>query len=112
MPPRPRPVSLDGTMAAKPRIRWHLTAAHTDGRLLRAELWVPAGTPARPLHSHPREEERLELLGGTMELDVGERRRLLGCGHGPVVIAPGTPHSWRNAGPEVLHLMFDLELIG
>lgn len=99
-------------MASKPRIRWHLTAAHTGGRLLRAELWVPAGTPARPLHSHPLEEERLELLGGTMELAVGDERSTLGCGHSPVVIAPGTPHGWRNAGADVLHFMFDLELIG
>jgi uncharacterized cupin superfamily protein len=99
-------------MASRPRIRWHLTAAHTDGRLLRAELWVPPGTAARPPHSHPREEERLELLSGTMELEVDGERSTLGCGHEAVVIAPGTRHSWRNAGTDVLHFMFDLELIG
>jgi uncharacterized cupin superfamily protein len=99
-------------MAAKPRIRWHLTAAHTDGRLLRAELWVPPGSPARPLHSHALEEERIELLGGTMELVAGGRRSTLRCGHAAVVIAPWTPHGWRNAGSDILHFMFDLELIG
>jgi quercetin dioxygenase-like cupin family protein len=98
-------------MPSKPRIRWHLTAAHTDGRLLRAELWIPAGTPGRPRHSHPCEEERLELLAGAMELEIGAERRTLGRGDGAVIPA-GTPHSWRNAGTEVLHFMFDLELIG
>jgi quercetin dioxygenase-like cupin family protein len=99
------------TMAHRPRIRWHLTAAHTDGRLLRAELWIPAGTPARPRHTHPREEERVELLAGAMELEIGSERHVLNRGDGAVIPA-GTPHSWRNPGTEVLHFMFDLELIG
>jgi quercetin dioxygenase-like cupin family protein len=111
MPPGARPVTVSPTMPPKPRIRWHLTAAHTDGRLLRAELWIPAGTPARPLHSHPCEEERLELLAGAMELDVAAERHMLERGD-EAVIPAGTPHSWRNPGPEVLHFMFDLELIG
>jgi len=65
---------------------------------------APAASDAR--------EERLELLGGTMELDVGGERNVLCCGHEAVVIPPGTPHGWRNAGADVLHFMFDLELIG
>ena len=47
-----------------------------------------------------------------MELDVGGERNVLCCGHEAVVIPPGTPHGWRNAGADVLHFMFDLELIG
>ena len=71
MPARARPGTVSARWLPEPRIRWHLTAAHTDGRLLRAELWVPPGTAARPPHSHPREEERLELLSG----DDGARGR-------------------------------------
>jgi quercetin dioxygenase-like cupin family protein len=98
-------------MASKPRIRWHLTAADTGGRLLRGELWIPAGPAPRALHSHPREEERIELLAGAMELDVAAERHVLGRGD-EAVIPAGTPHGWRNPGTEVLHFMFDLELIG
>ena len=47
---RPARGHSTGTMATRSRIRWHLTAADTEGRLLRGELWVPPGAPARPLH--------------------------------------------------------------
>jgi|SRR5215218_9836283 len=97
-------------MVAAPALRWHLTLADTDGRLQRSELWIPPGAPAGPVHAHPREEERLELLSGTMELHVGGRRRTLERGDGTVIPA-GAPHVWRNAGPGVLHFMVDLEVV-
>ena len=99
------------SMLARSRIRWHLTEAHTGGRLLRAEVWVPAGAPPRAVHRHPDQEERMELLAGAIELQLDG----VACRHerGAVIVIPaGTPHGWRNPGPDALHFMFDLELIG
>ena len=99
------------SMPARSRIRWHLTAAQTGGRLLRAELWVPPGAAPRRVHRHPRHEERLELLAGALELEVDGVACALARGD-VAVIPAGATHGWRNPGPDVLHFMFDLELIG
>jgi quercetin dioxygenase-like cupin family protein len=87
--------------------RWHLTAAETGGRLVRAELWAPPGCAAGPPHVHEEAEERVELLAGAMWLLAGRTQRTLGRGDAATVLA-GVPHAWANAGAEVLHFMFEL----
>lgn len=90
------------------RLKWLVSSAESGGELVRAELWVRPGGGARGQHLHRRSEERLQLLAGTMELRVGRSRRLLRAGDRATIPA-GLPHGWRNAGPEELHLIVELD---
>ena len=96
--------AMDGTQT-----KWHLTAEDTGGRMVRGEVWLPVGTGPHPEHAHGA--ERVELLSGSMELVLGGVGQVLRRGD-VAYIPAGMPHSWGNAGPEVLHFMFDLELNG
>jgi mannose-6-phosphate isomerase-like protein (cupin superfamily) len=67
------------------------TAADGDGEALEYELeFVPRGFAARD-HLHPRQEERHEVLEGSLGIVVGGRERRLGPGDVEVVPV-GTPH--------------------
>ena len=96
--------SMDGT-----RMKWHLTAEDTGGRMVRGEVWLAPGTPPHPQHAHG--SERVELLAGSMELVLGGIGQVLRRGD-VARIPAGTPHAWGNPGAEELHFMFDLELNG
>jgi len=96
--------AMDGTQT-----KWHLTAEDTGGRMVRGEVWLPVGTGPHPEHTHGA--ERVELLSGSMELVLGGVGQVLRRGD-VAYIPAGMPHSWCNAGPDVLHFMFDLELNG
>jgi quercetin dioxygenase-like cupin family protein len=116
-PPRGATVcSMDGTRTAPglpsldgARLKWHLTAADTGGRMVRGEVWLAPWTPPHPEHRHG--SERVELLAGAMELVVGGVAQVLRRGD-VAHIPAGVAHSWGTAGPEELHFMFDLELNG
>jgi quercetin dioxygenase-like cupin family protein len=89
------------------RIRRHLSAEDTGGRLVRLEAWIDPGEGSPEEHRHPDRDERLEVLAGRLELDVeGDRSVLLAgdCGLAPA----GARHSWRNGGQGELHLFVEL----
>jgi hypothetical protein len=46
-------------------MRFLVTAADTDGELLRIETTNPPTGVAEPLHVHPKQETRAELVSGT-----------------------------------------------
>jgi quercetin dioxygenase-like cupin family protein len=76
------------------RITFLKTTRQTDGRLLRFEYVLPPGF-AIPEHFHPRQEERHEILSGTLRGRVGGQER--DYGEGERVVGPaGVPHAWRN----------------
>src|SRR5919109_1031515 len=59
------------------------TAAETNGELLEYELtFVPSGFAVRN-HLHPRQEERHEVLDGSLGIVVAGRERRLEAGHLP-----------------------------
>ena len=88
-------------------VRWLVTAAETEGRLARAELRVPPGG-GEATHAHPDGEERLELLAGSLTLEVGGCRIGL-CAGDHVTVPAGVPHAWRNAGPGELDLVMETQ---
>jgi mannose-6-phosphate isomerase-like protein (cupin superfamily) len=76
------------------RITFLRTAAETDGELLRFEYVLPPGFSI-PEHVHPRQEERHEIVSGTLRGRVAGQER--DFGRGERVIGPaGVPHAWRN----------------
>ncbi len=73
------------------------TARDTGGELLSAELLVSPKAAGPPAHVHPLQEERFEVLSGTIRARLGNQERSLPEGE-RMTVAPGTPHTWWNDG--------------
>jgi quercetin dioxygenase-like cupin family protein len=82
------------------RITFRTTTAETGGELLAIDLELaPGGRVPGGLHVHPLQEERFEVVRGTMRLRMG--REKVFAGPGEVVVVPaGVPHDFANAGDE------------
>ena len=76
------------------RITFLETSAQTNGDLLRVEVVLPPGFSMAE-HVHPNQEERHEVLSGTLRARVGGQERDYEAGE-RVVGPPGVPHAWRN----------------
>jgi mannose-6-phosphate isomerase-like protein (cupin superfamily) len=94
--------------ASGERVKWHVTSADSDGRLVRAEMWVRPGGAVPMKHVHRRSDERFEIIGGTLGVDIGGERTELVQGDRATVPA-GTPHAWWNAGEDEVHVMVEIE---
>jgi len=91
----------------KERVRFVKVAGDTAGEIL--EMWVeaePGGQPP-PLHSHPRQEERFEVLSGSLAYRIGDKHGVASAGDRAVVPA-GMPHTWWNDGSETLTMRGEL----
>jgi quercetin dioxygenase-like cupin family protein len=76
------------------RITFLKTTTETNGELLRFEYVAPPRFFI-PEHFHPRQEERHEVLSGTLRGRVGGQER--DYGEGDRVVGPaGVPHAWKN----------------
>src|SRR4051794_21368187 len=79
------------------RITFLQTAADTDGALLEIELELTPDGHVPGLHVHPVQQERFEVLEGTMTFRLG--RRTITAGPGDVVVVPaGAAHKFANGG--------------
>jgi mannose-6-phosphate isomerase-like protein (cupin superfamily) len=96
------------TLASGARLKWHLTAADTEGRLVRVEVWVPPGGGFPAPHVHDDVEERIELFAGTMAIRHGDERVDL-TGGGRATVPAGVEHCWWNSGDDELHFMAELD---
>jgi len=86
--------------ASGERISFRRTAADTNGELVAIDLELPAGRRVPGgLHSHPLQEERFEVVTGTMRFRIGRRRIVAGLGE-VVVVPAGVRHDFANAGDE------------
>ncbi len=86
--------------ASGERITFRQTSASTGGELLAIGLEVPANRrlPGGQ-HIHPKQEERFEVVAGTMRFTMGRKRVIAGPGD-VVVVPPGQEHHFANAGDE------------
>jgi mannose-6-phosphate isomerase-like protein (cupin superfamily) len=86
--------------ASGERITFRRTAASTRGELLAVDLELPAGRRVPGgLHIHPKQEERFEVVEGTMRFRLGRKRIVAGPGD-VVVVPPGKEHDFANAGDD------------
>jgi quercetin dioxygenase-like cupin family protein len=86
--------------ASGERITFRMTSAETAGELVAIDLELPpGGRVPGGLHVHPLQEERFEVVRGTMRFRL--RRRRVVAGPGDVVLVPaGRPHDFANVGDE------------
>ena len=83
---------------------YNITAADTQGELLRIEVAADPFGPA--YHSHPKGEELLEVLSGTVSYQVGSEKGKLTAGQ--TFTAPeGTVHSWWNESGQAVRIRID-----
>lgn len=86
------------------RIVFRQTAGDTGGALLQLEVYQRHHNPGPVEHIHPRQEERFEVISGTIVVRIDGRERRLGRGE-RITIPPGTPHTWSNGGEGELQIV-------
>ena len=90
------------------RITFRATAADTEGALVAIDLELPAGRRVPgPLHIHPKQEERFEVVEGTMRFRMAHKRIVAGAGE-VVVVPAGVAHDFANAGETEAHVRVEI----
>jgi quercetin dioxygenase-like cupin family protein len=80
------------------RLRFLRTAAETAGELLEMEAIYPGDGVMPPMHLHPAQAERFEILEGTVKTVVDGEERTYSAGESFDVPA-GTPHQMGTDEP-------------
>ena len=89
------------------RVVFRKTAADTKGKAVVIDVYVEPHGFVAAAHVHPSQEERFEVLAGTLDMRLG--RETVVAGPGDVVVVPaGTPHRFRNAGDETARFVCEV----
>lgn len=89
------------------KIIFRKTAKDTGGELMQADIIMrPHGFVAAE-HVHPLQEERFEVLSGSVKLRVNGAKRELHAGE-ITVVPPRTPHVWWNDSDQEAHVLVDV----
>src|SRR5215831_16086589 len=88
------------------RVIFRTTAQDTNGTLLAFEDVLLVGYIRPPEHVHPRQEERFEVISGSLGVRVAGHDQVLSAGKS-VAVPPGTPHTIWNAGEGETHLLVE-----
>jgi mannose-6-phosphate isomerase-like protein (cupin superfamily) len=89
------------------RLVFHQTSRETDGQAVVFETFVQPDGFVAAAHVHPKQEERFEILSGTLGLRMGGEEIVAGPGD-TVTIPAGTPHRFWNAGDDEVHFRCDV----
>jgi quercetin dioxygenase-like cupin family protein len=89
------------------RIAFRSTSADTGGELLAFDLTLTPDGHVPGAHVHPEQEERFEIVAGTMEFRLGRKKVVAGPGE-TVVVPPGVRHRFANAGDDEARLRVEV----
>ena len=89
------------------RITFRKTAADTGGELLAFDLELSPDGHVPGMHVHPIQEERFEVVAGTMRFRKGRKKVVAKAGD-VVVVPPGTAHKFANAGDETARVRVEV----
>lgn len=101
-----RGLILDNPLSGE-RFFFHETATDTDGERLVFELELPPGGRVPGGHVHPSQEERFDVLNGTMRFRKGMRRVTAESGDS-VVVPAGTSHRFANVGDDTARIRVEV----
>src|SRR5689334_10861645 len=79
------------------------TAASTNGERVVVDLELEAGGKVPGVHIHPKQEEKFEVLQGTMKFRYGMKKIVAKAGE-TVVVPAGKVHDFANAGVIPAHV--------
>jgi quercetin dioxygenase-like cupin family protein len=88
------------------RVTWLSNAESKGGELLRFHFWMRGGASPPPLHVHPRQEERIEVVSGSVRSLSGAVERVLGPGQS-IATPPGEPHTVGPAGADAVEMIVE-----
>jgi quercetin dioxygenase-like cupin family protein len=89
------------------RLVFHQTSADTDGEACVIETFVEPGGFVASAHVHPSQEERFQVLRGTVGFQVGRTKQTAGPG-ARVTVPAGTRHRFWNAGDDVAQFVCEI----
>lgn len=89
------------------RIVFRRTAADTGGEAVVIEAFVQPDGAVAAAHVHPGQEERFEILRGTIGMKVGREELVAGPGR-RITVPAGTPHRFWNAGDGEAHFVCEV----
>jgi quercetin dioxygenase-like cupin family protein len=89
------------------RIVFRKTASDTTGELLAFELYLAPDGHVPGAHVHPEQEERFEVVKGTMKFRKGLKSVIARPGD-TVIVPPGVVHRFENAGEEPAHVLVEV----
>jgi mannose-6-phosphate isomerase-like protein (cupin superfamily) len=87
-------------------ITWLSRTARTGDGPLRFSFWMRRDAAPPPLHVHPRQEERIEVVSGSALSLSGGVERVLGPGE-TVSTPPGEPHTVGPAGADAVEMIVE-----
>ena len=90
------------------RVIFRVTAQDTNGALLAFDDFLLAGYISPPEHVHPRQQERFEVISGSLGVRIDGRELVLRAGES-VAVPPGTAHTIWNAGEGETHLQVEFQ---
>jgi quercetin dioxygenase-like cupin family protein len=89
------------------KVVFRKTAGDTGGELCQADVYFQPGAFVAAEHIHPLQQERFEVIAGTLRGRVAGRE--VSSGPGEVVVVPkGTAHGWWNSGADELHVLVEV----
>jgi quercetin dioxygenase-like cupin family protein len=89
------------------RLVFRQTSQDTNGEAVVLEAFVkPTGFVAAA-HVHPYQEERFQVLRGTVGFRVGRKKLVAGAGQ-RLTVPAGTPHKFWNAGEDEAHFVCEV----
>src|SRR6476469_72662 len=89
------------------RIVFRQTSAETNGEAVVIETYVEPHGFVAAAHVHPSQEERFQVLRGTVGFKIGGKKQLAGPGT-RVTVPAGTPHKFWNAGDETAQFVCEV----
>ncbi|MBV9362735.1 MAG: cupin domain-containing protein [Solirubrobacterales bacterium] len=89
------------------RIIFRETAADSGGELLAIDLILAPDGHVPGAHVHPTQEERFDVVSGTMKFRLG-RKKIIAKAGDTVIVPPGSIHKFANAGDEPAHVRVEV----
>jgi quercetin dioxygenase-like cupin family protein len=89
------------------RIVFHKTSRDTNGEAVVIEVFVQPDGAVAAAHVHPSQEERFQVLRGSIGFRVGGKSIVAGPGE-RLTVPAGTAHKFWNAGDEEAHFVCEV----
>ena len=89
------------------RVVFHKTSADTNGEAVVIECFVKPHGFVAAAHVHPKQEERFQVLQGTVGFRTPLGEHIAGPGE-RVTVPAGTPHKFWNAGDNEAHFVCEV----
>src|SRR6186997_1525529 len=89
------------------RLVFRKTSHETGGQAVVIETFVQPNGFVAAAHVHPTQEERFEVLRGSVGFKIGRKKIVAGPGR-RITVPAGTPHKFWNAGDEEAHFVCEV----